>query len=201
MLFCVNSRVFRREHHRADEACVVGPAEAGHDQGEQRPVHAVAQHEIEHHEEREERDDDEGVVDRHQHAVDEAAAIAGDEPDRERQDAADERHRQPEQERVAEREGELPEHVLPARGRAEGMRPGGRHVGRHHVDVERRIGREGRQAGHHGDRPGQDGAQREFAVVAEEVAQHLQHGLTTPARADRAADRACRSGRPPPTPR
>ena len=44
------------------------PAETAHDQGEQAPVHMVAQDEIEHHQKREERDYQKGIVERHQHA-------------------------------------------------------------------------------------------------------------------------------------
>ena len=45
----------------------------------------VAHHEIEQHQDREQRDHDEGVIHRHQHAVDPAALVAAEKPDHERQ--------------------------------------------------------------------------------------------------------------------
>ena len=70
------------ERDRADQPRVIGPAEARHRERQQRPRHLVAHHEVEQHQQRKQRDDDEGVVDRHQHAIDEAALVARPHPDR-----------------------------------------------------------------------------------------------------------------------
>ena len=69
------------ERHRADQARVVWPAERRHRDRQQRPRHLVVHHEEEQHQDRKQRDHDEGVVDRHQHAVDHATGIAGDQAD------------------------------------------------------------------------------------------------------------------------
>ena len=142
----VNSRVLQAHRHRADQPGVVGPAQAGHRQRQQQPRHVVAQHEVEHHQDREQRDDDEAVVERHQQPVDHARPCSR----RSARSTSDRRrlmngHGDAEQQRVADGDRELPEHVLAARVGAERIGPAGRHVRRHDVGVVRRIRREERQ--------------------------------------------------------
>ena len=137
----------RLEAHRqrANEARIVGPAEQRHDQRQRRPRHAIAHDEVEQHQDRKEWNDDEGVVDRHQHAINPSALVAGEETDREREYPAQDSDDDAERQRVANGECQMPEDVLPARRRAEGMRRRRRHVGRDHEGVDRRIGRHERQ--------------------------------------------------------
>ena len=81
------------ERDRADQARVIGPAEAGHHQRQQAPRHVVVHDEVEQHQDREQRDDDEGVVDRHQRPVDPAAGVARDQADHQRQRCGSARRR------------------------------------------------------------------------------------------------------------
>ena len=84
---------------------------------------------------------------------------------------------------------EMPEHVLPARGRAEGMRRRRRHVGRDHKGVDGRIGRHERQQRHDDDETDQHRADAELGVVAQQVAQRRQHRSRHPyARIDQGID-------------
>ena len=190
----VNSRAPQAHRHRADQPRIIGPAEPRHHEREQQPGEAVAHDEVEQHEDREERDDDEGVVDGHQHAVHGAAGIAREHADDERQAAADHRHRDAEQQRVADRRGELPEHVLPARIGAHPIGPGGRHVGRHDVAVHRADRARRRRATRSRPRSRAGSRRRRRrGWSAQQAEEHCEHRSVRLHARDRAADRAGRS--------
>ena len=82
-----------------------------------------------------------GVVQRHDGLVGLAAEIAGHQSHHQRDHAADGGDQDAERQRVAQRAGHLPEHILAARGGAEPMLQRRRHVRRHDIDgVLRRKG-------------------------------------------------------------
>src|SRR5208337_2152366 len=103
------------------------------------------------------------------------AHVAGGQSDGERDDAAEERDRYPEEKAVADGESELPEDVLTARIGAEGMSPGRRRVEGNDVLQPGWVRREERGQRHRDDEQDQDRAKREFAIVAEEVLEDVEH--------------------------
>jgi hypothetical protein len=135
----------------------------------------VLEDEIDQDEDRKGREDDEGVVDRHERAVDESAHVAGGQADGERDDAAEKRDRYAEEQAVADGERELPEDILTARIGAEGVVPGRRQIEGNHVLQAGWVRRYERGQRHGDDQQDQDRAEREFAIVAEEVLEDAQH--------------------------
>ena len=154
---------------------VIGPAQHGHDEGQPAPGQAVAQHEIKQHQDGQQRNDDEGVIDRHQHPVDPATLVTRDQAHQQRHDAAHDRHGDAEQQGVADRHRKLPEHVLAAAGGTEHMWPAGWLVQRCDVDVQRRIWREIGQHGDHQHDAREAGADGELDIGAQQITQGAPH--------------------------
>jgi len=163
------------ERDRANETGIVGPAEQSRDQRQQPPCHRVAHDEVDQQQDRDVGQRRQRVVERHERLVDAPARITRHEAHDEGDDAARAGDDDAESERVSQRGGDLPEHVLAARRRAEPKFPRrgqvrGNHVGRHRI-VRRDEGQRDQQQhrGHH------HGAGEKLAVEAQQVSKDMKH--------------------------